>query len=107
MKAWAYLAYLGFRKSTFKGLVENLTYRRFEHANLEIRASRRPRERNNIADIPHPRQEQKRPLQPQPEARVRNRPIAAQVQVPPVGLRVQLLLAHALFQHIQPLLALA
>ena len=60
-----------------------------------------------VADVRHAGHEQHRPLQAQAEAGVRHRAVPPQVEVPPVGLRVEALLAHPLFQHVEPLLALA
>ena len=48
-----------------------------------------------------------RALQAQAEAGVRHRAVAAQVEVPPVAFRIEALLLHPLFQHVEPLLALA
>src|SRR5262245_17009845 len=72
---------------------------------VNLRVSRRPRERDHVADVAQAGQKQERSLQPQPEPGVWHRAVAAQVEVPPVRVRVELLLAHALGEHVEPLLA--
>src|SRR5262245_564017 len=74
---------------------------------LELRVSRRPRAGDHVANVRHAGHELHGPLQAEPEAGMRHGAIAAQIEIPPVRLRVELLLAHPLFEHVQPLLALA
>jgi len=54
---------------------------------------RRPRKRNRVAHVGKPRHIRERALKAEAEAGVRHRPVAAQVQVPPVRLGVQAHLA--------------
>src|SRR3974390_3516731 len=69
---------------------------------LELRIPRRPRERNHVADVRHPRDELHRPLQAQTEACVRHGSVAPEIKIPPVRFRVEFLLLHALRQYVEP-----
>src|SRR5205085_1369628 len=52
-------------------------------------ASRRSRKRNYVADVGHAGDKLHDPLEPQSEARVRHRAVAAQVGIPPIAGRVE------------------
>src|SRR4029453_9561728 len=74
---------------------------------LKLRLPRRPRERDHIPHVLHPRDEHHRTLEPQPEPRVRHGAVTAQVAVPPVFLERE---AHLLDPRVkirEALLALA
>src|SRR5260370_25829537 len=73
----------------------------------KLRALRRAREWNHVADVAHAGQKQQHPLQAEAEARMRHRAVAAQIKIPPVRGRVEALLLHTLFEHVETLLALA
>src|SRR5260370_6542600 len=72
----------------------------------ELGAAGGAREGDHVADVGHAREKQQGSLQPQAEPGMRHRAVAAQVQVPPISGRIELLLAHALFKNVQALLAL-
>src|SRR5579872_3066727 len=73
---------------------------------LERRLSRSARERDDVTDVVHAGGVDDRALQAQAEAGVRDSAVTAQVAVPPVRLGIQLEVAEARVQHVQPLLAL-
>src|SRR5438477_2002913 len=68
---------------------------------LELRIPRHAREWDHVADIRHAGYELNGPFQAETEAGVRHSAVTAQVQIPPVGFRVELLLAHPLFEHVE------
>ena len=72
----------------------------------ELRVVRRPRERDHVADVLHPRRVHDRPLEAQAEPGVRDRAVAPQVAVPPVVVLVQVHLVQAPVEHVEALLAL-
>ena len=67
-------------------------------ARLELRVSRRPRKRDHVADVGHAGDKLHGPLQAQPETRVWHAAETTQVEIPPVGGRVESLFAHAGFE---------
>src|SRR5260370_19019930 len=62
---------------------------------------------NDVANVGHPGDELHGSLQAQPKAGMRDRSIAAQVEIPPVGIGIETLFLHAALQYIKPFLALA
>src|SRR5215475_15399106 len=70
------------------------------------RIPRRPRKRDGVADVGEARDVGERALEPQAEARVRHRAVAAEIPVPGVVLLVDGAFGHAGVEHVEALLAL-
>src|ERR1039457_3579358 len=61
---------------------------------LKLRVARRSGERDDVADVLHPRQIHQHALEAHAEARVVDAAEAAQIQIPPVGLFLQTVSRH-------------
>src|SRR5579862_3848840 len=71
------------------------------------RVPRRSRKRNDVAHVGKSGRVSNRPLEAQPETRVRHRAVAAQVAIPAVMFLVEAGLADAGIEYVEALLALA
>src|SRR5947208_3207123 len=67
---------------------------------------RRARERDYVSNVLHSRGVLNRPLEAEPEARMRDAAVAAEVAVPPVGFLIQAGLVEALVEKVEAILAL-
>ena len=70
-------------------------------------AFRRPGKRNHVPDVGHARNELNEAFETEPEAGVRNRSEAPEVEIPAVRLRVDALLLHPGLQDVEAVLPLA
>src|SRR5512138_2010941 len=72
----------------------------------ELRVLRRARERNHVADVRHAGRILNRALEAEPEARMRDRAVAAQIAIPAVVMLVEMHRIHAPVEIVETLLTL-